>query len=274
MAHIKKFSYQDTSKRWLIPLTVFLTFFTLTVLISDIIINLKQYLIYNPVTAIILFISLSAFFIGNLTGKFFYTLIEKSIIINVIFAFLFGISAAIYFLKDLIPGAHYSNINLFLNYRYISTLIIIFPSFFAGVLNCYFLNISTGDFLDEKNLLKSYISAFFLSISVGLFFNSRYIFTGINYPKTIPFLSLLSLIIIIIIFFINKSFSPEPLFARHYLDEEVHEPAEEIQRDDLFYTYLNFSYIITYIFLGHLVLIKFFGNIYYNGQTYLSSVFI
>ena len=101
MAHIKKFSYQDTSKRWLIPLTIFLTFFTLTVQLSDAIISLKQYLPYNSLAAIILFIAILSFFAGNLSGKFFYRLIKKSIIINILLSLFYGIALAFYFLKIL-----------------------------------------------------------------------------------------------------------------------------------------------------------------------------
>ena len=151
MSHIKKFSYQDTSKRWLIPVAVFLTFFILILQLTDIIINYKQYLTYYPVTSIVLIIAIISFFAGNISGKLFYSLIKKSVIINVIITFLLSTAVSIYFLKGIISNDLFSNLNIYIYNRYLATLMIILPAYFSGVLNSYFLNISTGDFLDEKN---------------------------------------------------------------------------------------------------------------------------
>lgn len=273
MSHIKKFSYQDTSKRWLIPVAVFLTFFILILQLTDIIINYKQYLTYYPVTSIVLIIAIISFFAGNISGKLFYSLIKKSVIINVIITFLLSTAVSIYFLKGIISNDLFSNLNIYIYNRYLATLMIILPAYFSGVLNSYFLNISTGDFLDEKNLLSNYMISLLLSISSGLFIASHGFFNYFYVNKIIPYFSLLTVLLFFIMIFINKKFNPEPLFAKQYLDDVIIEPEQQVQRDDLFYTYLNFTYIITYIFLGYLVLIKFYGNIYFHGQIYVSVVF-
>lgn len=274
MSHIKKFSYQDTSKRWLIPVAVFLTYFILIIQLTDIILSFKNLLPYFPVASVVLFMAVISFFIGNISGRFFYTLIHKSIIINILFALLLSAVASFYFLKTPLLGDLFGNLSIYIHNRLLISLFIILPSFFGGVLNSYFLNISTGDFLDEKNLLSAYLTSIFLAVSAVLLFTSDYFFHFRNFKIYTPYYSVLSLILLVTMFFINKKFNPEPLFAKHYIDEEVSEPEEQVQRDDLFYTYMNFTYIITYIFLGHLVLIKFFGNVYYHGQLYLSVVFI
>jgi hypothetical protein len=273
MSHIKKFSYQDTSKRWLIPVAVFLTFFILILQLTDIIINYKQYLTYYPVTSIVLIIAIISFFAGNISGKLFYSLIKKSVIINVIITFLLSTAVSIYFLKGIISNDLFSNLNIYIYNRYLATLMIILPAYFSGVLNSYFLNISTGDFLDEKNLLSNYMISLLLSISSGLFIASHGFFNYFYVNKIIPYFSLLTVLLFFIMIFINKKFNPEPLFDKQYLDDVIIEPEQQVQRDDLFYTYLNFTYIITYIFLGYLVLIKFYGNIYFHGQIYVSVVF-
>ena len=274
MSHIKKFSYQDTSKRWLIPLAVFFTFITFTLLLADIVLSYKQYLTYYPVTSIVLIIAIIAFFSGNISGKFFYSLIQKSIIINIIIAFLLCTAVSFYFLKGILFNDLLTNLNIYIYNRYIAALMIILPGFFCGVLNTYFLNISTGDFLDEKNLLSNYIISMLLSISSGLLIASQNLFVYSNIKNITPYFSIFTLILFFMIIFINKKFNPEPLFAKQYLDEIISEPDEQVQRDDLFYTYMNFTYIITYIFLGHLVLIKFYGDNYFHGQIYVSVVFL
>jgi tetratricopeptide (TPR) repeat protein len=182
-------------------------------------------------------------------------------------------AVSIYFLKGIISNDLFSNLNIYIYNRYLATLMIILPAYFSGVLNSYFLNISTGDFLDEKNLLSNYMISLLLSISSGLFIASHGFFNYFYVNKIIPYFSLLTVLLFFIMIFINKKFNPEPLFAKQYLDDVIIEPEQQVQRDDLFYTYLNFTYIITYIFLGYLVLIKFYGNIYFHGQIYVSVVF-
>jgi hypothetical protein len=182
-------------------------------------------------------------------------------------------AVSIYFLKGIISNDLFSNLNIYIYNRYLATLMIILPAYFSGVLNSYFLNISTGDFLDEKNLLSNYMISLLLSISSGLFIASQGFFNSFYVNKIIPYFSLLTVLLFFIMIFINKKFNPEPLFAKQYLDDVIIEPEQQVQRDDLFYTYLNFTYIITYIFLGYLVLIKFYGNIYFHGQIYVSVVF-
>ncbi len=273
MSHIKKFSYQDTSKRWLIPVAIFLTFFTLILLLSDTIFSYKQYLPYYPVTTMVLLFALIAFFAGNLSGKIFYSLTKKFIIINISFALFYCIMVSFYFLKEPVLGNQFSNLNIYIYNRYLVSLLILLPSFFGGVLNCYFLNISTGDFIDEKNLLLSYLSALFLAVITGIPLSANYLFSFTGVKTLTAYYSILPLLLISIMVFINKKFNPEPLFAKHYMDEELIEPEDQVQRDDLFYTYMNFTYIITYIFLGHLALLKFFANINYQGHLYVAVVF-
>ncbi|HOP63540.1 MAG TPA: tetratricopeptide repeat protein [Spirochaetota bacterium] len=274
MSNIKKFSYQDTSKRWLIPVAIFLTFFSFILLLTDIILSFKQYLPYYPVTSIVLIIAVISFFLGNLSGKIFYKLINRSIIINIIFTILYGTAISFYFLKVTILGDSFANLNIYFFNRYLASLIIVLPAFFSGVLNCYFLNISTGDFLDEKNLLSAYLLSFFTAVSSGLIIASKNLLPDFDLNIITPYYSIISLILVVIMIFINMKFNPEPLFAKHYIDDETTDENNPVKRDDLFYTYLNFTYVITYIFLGHLVLIKFYGNIHYHGQIYIAIVLL
>jgi tetratricopeptide (TPR) repeat protein len=149
---------------------------------------------------------------------------------------------------------------------------IIVPAFFAGFLNCYYAKISTGDFIDEKNLLSRYMVAFFLSVCTGFTLNLYFSLVYTGNPYVSYFYTATSLFILAVIGFIKIPFLPENLVAQHYSDEEL--PVKEIQisRDDLFYTYLNFSYITLYLFMGLVVFIKFFGNIYYFNLVYISMI--
>lgn len=272
MSHFKQFSYPDISRRWMILIISFLTFINFTIILSDSILVFQQYFPYSPVTRIILALALISFVSGNITGRFIYSSIRKYRIINVCAALILFISVFAYFFKDKIPGHNFSHLNIYISYRYLTSLMIVIPSFFSGFLNCYFTKISTGDFIDEKNLLSRYMITFFMSLSAGLTISliSALIYPRIHYLKYIYVFS--SLFIPAGIAFIKIPFQPEDLVAQHYPDEES--PAQEIQisRDDLFYIYLNFSYITIYLFLGLIAFNKFFGNIYYYNLIYIAIV--
>jgi len=273
MDHFKEFSYPDISRRWMMLFSLLLTFFVFTVLLSDIIIIFKQYLPYYPVIRIIISITLVSFLTGNISGKFIYTKLKHYKIINTTISFLIFASLFLYFFKFKIFGDNYSHFNLYVKYRYLTSLCIIIPSILTGIINCYYVKVSTGDFIDEKNLLSNYIGIFFLAISAGTAFS---LFTHLIYPGIIylPYLySFLAFLVFIIMFFSNIPFMPEDLIAQHYPDDETEEQEIQIHRDDLFYTYMNFSYITIYLFLGIIAFDKFFGNIYYFNFMYVSVIF-
>jgi tetratricopeptide (TPR) repeat protein len=145
---------------------------------------------------------------------------------------------------------------------------IIVPFFLGGLINCYFLKVSTGDFIDEKNLLSHYIAVLFTAISIGiaLSLTSHFLYPGTPYLAYINTIS--AFILIVFLIFLNIPFNPESLIAQHYPDDDQVETETEVYRDDLFYTYTNFSYITIYLFLGLIIFSKFFGNIYYYNFIY------
>ena len=272
MSHFKQFSYPDISRRWMILASLFSTFFSLTILLSDSIFILKQYLPYYPIIRIILFITLLAFLSGNILGRIVYASLKKYRIINFFISLIFFLTITFYYLKSTIWGGNFSHFNLYVNSRYLASLIIIIPSFLTGLINCYFIKISTGDFIDEKNLLNHYLIIVFFSISSGIAVSliSHFIFPDFIYVRYVYIL--IALLILICIAFIKIPFIPETLIAQHYPDDDHVEEETQIHRDDLFYTYINFSYITIYLFLGLIAFNKFFADTYYYNFIYLSVI--
>lgn len=274
MSQIKKFSYQDTRRRWLIPIAVFLMFFIELLFLNSLILSFKFFLPYYPVSTVVFIIAIIAFFAGNYVAKFFYSFTSRSRIINIVVSFFYIVAISFYFLKLYFWGESLSDLNIYVKSKYFSVLIIVVPSFLCGVLNNYFLNISTGDFLDDKNLLFSYVVAFFLAIS-AVFYLSAFDFGHGKFAcdKNIA-ASLVSLLLFAVMIFINQKFNPEPLYAKQYIDEEVEEDKQKILREDLFYTYLNFTYIITYLYLGQILLNRFYVFSYKNMDLYIGATII
>ena len=272
MSHFKQFSYPDISRRWMILASLCFTFFSLTILLSDTIFILKQYLPYYSIIRVILFIALISFLSGNIAGRIFYAFFKNYRVINFLISFLIFLTVSFYFLKSTIFGETFSHFNLYVNSRYLASLIIIVPSFLTGLINCYYIKISTGDFIDERNLLNSYIVIVFFSISSGLAVSLlfHFIYPEITYIRYLYII--IALLIAVYAAFINIPYIPETLIAKHYYDDDHVEEETQIHRDDLFYTYINFSYIVIYLFLGLVAFKKFFTDIYYYNFIYIAVI--
>ncbi|MCL1865418.1 MAG: hypothetical protein FWF73_06360, partial [Spirochaetes bacterium] len=270
MSQFKQFSYPDMSKRWMFLLSVFLTFFIITAILSDIILQFNQYFPYSSVERFVLLIAVLSFFTGNIIGKAAYKLINKYKIINIVISFLLLLFVFFYFFTEAIWGENFSLLNIYIRYQFIVSIAISIPCFLTGLINCYYTKIVTGDFIDEKNLLSKYLVILILSISSGtIAFLIKYLFYPnfiyINYLCMLTALSLL-----ICLYYVNIPFMPENLIAQHYIDEDHVKQETHIYREDLFYTYLNFSYITIYFCLGLAAFNKFFGSVYYYNFIYIS----
>ena len=272
MNHFKQFSYPDISRRWMILTALFLSFFCFTVSLTDCTLILKQYFPYYPIIKIIILITLLSFLAGNLIGRFVYTSMKNYKLINITVSFLLFLILFLYFFKTALWGERFSLFNIYVQSKHLSTLIVIIPSFLTGIINSYYIKVSTGDFIDEENLLSHYLVIFFLAISsaCALSLISHLIFPHFLYMKYAY--AVLSFISVMFMFFINIPFVPETLVAQHYLDDDHIEEEAQVHRDDLFYTYINFSYVIIYLFLGLTAFNKFFGEFYYYNFIYVSVI--
>ncbi|MCL1833742.1 MAG: hypothetical protein FWG49_04490 [Leptospirales bacterium] len=274
MSHFKQFSYPDISKRWMLLLSAFLTFFIIAAIVSDIILRFNRYFPYSNDEKFILLSALLAFFIGNIIGKSAYKLIKQFRVINIIIASLILLFVILYFFIEVILGENFSLLNIYIKSQFIVHLSLAILSFLAGFINCYYTKIVTGDFIDEKNLLSKYLIIFILAVSSGaMALLIKYIFyPDFIYINYICILTALGLLISLI--YVNMPFMAENLIAQHYIDEEYVEQEIRHYREDLFYTYLNFSYITIYFCLGLVAFNKFFGSIYYYNFIYLSVAFL
>ena len=118
MSHIKKFSYQDVSKRWLIMLALFITFSINAFILNDIIIILKQYLPYYPVIKAVMIICMISLFAGNISGRLLLNIIKNHRIITVSGSFLFTSFSLLFFGGKLLNPELLSVINIYVLSNY------------------------------------------------------------------------------------------------------------------------------------------------------------
>jgi hypothetical protein len=270
MSHIKKFSYQDVSKRWLIMLALFITFSINSFILTDIIIILKQYLPYYPVIKIVMIICMVSLFAGNISGRLIFPVIKNHRIITVASALLFTVFTLLFFGGKLLNQEIFSVINIFIMNNYYIIPLIAIPSFITGLLNTYYLKISCGDFIDEKNFLPFYIILLPAALGSGFFaaYMLNFLFGTLFF--TYILIILISIPLSVILLFIKAPYSPEQLYSQNFYEDESLAESPVVQRDDLFFTYINFSYILVYMVLGFVLFIKFFGNTYYNALLYIT----
>ncbi|MFA5518527.1 MAG: tetratricopeptide repeat protein [Spirochaetota bacterium] len=269
MSHIKKFSYPNTSKRWLVLLALFITFFVTAFIITEIIIDLKQYLPYYPVIQTIMIFSIIALFAGNIAGRLLLSAIKNYRIITIASAILFTVFSIFFFTGKIFKPELFSTINIYVADKYYIIPLSVIPFFLSGILNSYYLKISSGDFIDEKNLLSSYI--IFLPVALGTGFFTAYIILFYTHAGLFShsLLAVIALTLPVILFFIKIPYNPEQLYAQNFYEDEAVADSPVVQRDDLFFTYINFSYIMVYLVLGFVLFVKFYSHTYYNVLLYI-----
>ncbi|MBN1500580.1 MAG: hypothetical protein JW982_10505 [Spirochaetes bacterium] len=266
--NLKEYNYSNPRHRLLTGLNAYLTSAFTGLLLANTIFFAKQVLFYENTVLSCTLAVLSVLLAGNLTGKFLFSWIKKSRAVYISTEILFVISISSFIFRGLI----FKNEDLDIVLTSINTgspfifILAALPVFLAGIKINYFLKISSGLFIDEKQGAFQFI--FFLISGLltgaGLYvlcykFKFNY-FAFAAFPAAfIPFL-----------FLINEKYNPQNFIANTVTDENQDDNNEKREyRDDIFFTYLNFSCIIIYFFLGNLTVLKFIGSSLETGLLFI-----
>jgi hypothetical protein len=259
MAFLSEFSYPDVSQRRIVLFNSIISFIILSYIYISASIFLNYYYIYLPILKIILICAIAGIFIGNLFGKFIFSKISAYRLIYIITDIVFVILCSAYiYLKLFIPENYYRFIYLFFKSPYYLLVLLFLISLFTGIKINYFLKISCGDFIDNKRAASPFLLFMLLGAAVGLalsvllyYFSTQYYYSGILVLSIIP-----------TIFLIKLSYNPAPIFAQEInkTSTESDKTDKTYKRDDLFFIYLNLTYILIYIFLGYTSILKFHGD--------------
>jgi len=238
MSIIKEFNYSNTSQRKLLYYNLFLSFSVVSFIFTDSIFALQTYFFYLNISKIIFLIAISSLFIGSLFGKTIFslfTLFQKN---------------------QLYPIFS------------ISTIFFLF-----GIKTSYLLKISCGHFIDEKFAVKKITLSILFAIPIGILLKMSSFFGYHDLPSLIIIISF-SFFLLPSIFLLKLEFNSNSLQSKEFLDENQTIEEKNHFRDDLLFTYLNFSFLLIYIYICYETISKYFIQIPQLKLIYLASISI
>lgn len=266
-----EFSYANTFQRKLVYINNFAAFTILSFIFTDATGALSYYFFHSPVFNILGIIIMAGIFSGNLSARFVLSKISKSRIIYIITDILFTSLASLFLLRKIIyPLPSEPVMALFTSSTIIPVMLLFIFGFLAGLKVNYFLKICTGSFIDERNGINGYIISTFAGITAGI--GSAFIFLIYNI-STMTFTPML-LPVLAASFIISFPYNPSTMFARDFKEDTPSTDENPLHRDDAFFTYINISSIIIYIYMTHTTVIKFYGDFYYIKLFFALAVFI
>ena len=267
MGFIREFSYPDTFQRRLIYYNSLVSFFILGFIFSEIILLFKYYFPYQSVLKIASLIVIVSIFTGNLFGRLMFKNSRHFRKIYIIAELLFIVFSILYFARKIIfPDIPELFLHLFFLSPILMTVTLASIPLLSGIKTDYFLKVSCGEFIDDKKGAVPFITFIMIGLLSGIVTQVLIQF----YTSLYPYAALIPLIIVPS-FLIKLPYHPKPLYARELREESEKQLKlpEKNRKDSLFFTFLNFTYILIYLFLGHESIIKFYGDILYIKATFI-----
>lgn len=277
MSNLKEFSYSEILQRRIINVNSFLTFLISGYIFSDLIRDLVYYFFYFPVIKVIFISLLTGVFAGNITGKLLFNKNTRYRVIYVFSEILFILLSILFIARNYIISDGSSPILFIFNRLIFSIpLLVILTGFAIGIKINYFLKISCGTFLDDKQGVINYIGAALLGVSVGVIIFILKFYGAIPFESQHYSLIISALIFLLVpsLFMVTLQYSPEIKYAQHFPEEEEQGESSNEIKDSLIFTYLNFSYTVIYIFLGLETIIKYYGATFYIKLVFFDIVVI
>jgi tetratricopeptide (TPR) repeat protein len=262
MSNIKEFSYAAPGQRRILFYNTVISALVTGFILSDSVISLKYYFYYSEIMHVVLTAMLGGIFLGNLAGRVLFTGIRFTRALYIVTDLAFIFLGMIYFLRFfMLPDVREPLISLYMSWHFwIPSLAAIF-FFIVGIKLHYFLKVACGNFIDERIPLGKFftLALFGMAVGMGLPVFSLYPEIAAPWAKYYPWFSAASALLLPSLILLHLPYAPAPMFAQHF---EEHEQEEEsvLKRDDLFFTYLNFTFIFIYLYLGYQSIIKFYGD--------------
>jgi tetratricopeptide (TPR) repeat protein len=259
MRFLKEFSYPDIFQRRIILTNAFFSFLLLSLISFHCAVFLASYSPYEPVMKSVLLAVLMGLLAGNLAGKAVFR-IPGFRVLFMVTELVFLVLSALYFSRwDRAGTPEDPVLALYFTARPWFMIGTGMYAFFPGLALNYYLKVFTGDYIDEKRPI--YAFSLILAIAPALGAAASLGITA--FPLFLPAGALFILFILPTIFLIKTPYAPEPIMVQHFKDsagDDKLSREEVIRRDDLFFTYLNSSYILIYSLLAFESIIRFAGT--------------
>ncbi len=256
MSDIRKYDYSHISQRRIAIADVFFTSSCMGIVFFDLLCQLFPLFPYLQIMGITAASILTSHLVGTLLGKTLFRRFRFNRFVYILTSFLLLTLTAAFLFRYILFDFTEKQFQSILSQHMLPSFSIILLFFvIAGVKNNYLLKVSCGTFFDEKNGSVSVIFAF-LS---GLFFGALlYLKTGSFVP--VHFYSALLVPSAIFLFIIKLDYTPVPFLAKNIDSTDIIPTNSPELRDDIFFTYLNFSNIIIYTFLAGETIFRYYTD--------------
>ncbi len=257
MSPIKEFSYSDIFQRRLVYYNLSATVFLVAFIFSDIALAFNYYAPYESTFRIVFLAVLGGVMLGNLAGRVLFSKSGRYRLIYTLSDLAFTAGCALFVArKVLASGEGEPLLDLFFEHRISLYTAVLAASFFTGVKSVYFLKIACGEFIDDHRSILTFFAILFIAVAAGI----AYAFLSFRVEFAYHFAFLPFLVLLPTLFLIRLPYSPPTLYAQEYKEHHLEEKSAARKRDDLAFAYLNFSYILLYLFLGYQTVLRFLGD--------------
>ena len=272
MTSLKAFNYANITQRRGLMVNAFIAATLVSCILIDIFHSVQYYLFYIDLKQFIFLAIFPGFVLGSLLGRFTFRTFQSSKALCIITDLLFFGVCAVYIGRFFIVEGNAPFLTALILWKHSILLFSGILTFFLGIKVNYFLKVSSGDFIDEKHGIAAFVISQILGIFAGVVISSIQLSGIISADNIILISSLgvLALFIPVSSFFINMPYNPDTRYTQHFGDEDESVSFLSVHRDDVFFTYLNVSYIFMYIYLGYISYIKFFGGFYRHSVIYIT----
>lgn len=273
MTLTKAFSYANVTQRRILLLNAFVSAILVSFIAANICLSAQYFSFYMLLSKFMLLALFPGLFMGSLIGRLLFSRIKSTKIVYIIAELLFVSACFLYIFRFfLLPDSNPAFELLKLN-EYGLTAACFLIAFLFAVKAVYFLKVTAGDFIDEKQSC-----TFFLFISMaGIFIGAACSFNAGLLPPDSPIVMSVSaaaaMFVLISSFFISLKYSPSTQYAYRFDEEEEPAPISD-KRDDISFTYLNISYIFIYVYLAYISYIKFYGTFNHNEMLFASAAVV
>jgi tetratricopeptide (TPR) repeat protein len=218
----------------------------------------QYYIFYSSSARIVLASGMTGFFLGNIFGKRLFNKHENYRSIFTVSGLLFLLFSIIYLTRNYFPFVEKDPLlSTFFILPVLPLFLISIAALFPGIMCNYLLKLSCGNYIDDTHGLYRFLGFSTIGFALG---------GGLSYINLLiqhHYLVMLALPVMIIpaIFIINLPYSPSPFYAKDYAEKPNESRMAVDHRDNLIFTYLNFSFSVFYVFLAYISMIKYYGNL-------------
>lgn len=250
MSEIREYSYLKSRERRIVYINAFLSALITAWIFRATVAVYASVFAYQNTFDIVMLGALAAHGLGFVCGRFLFRTVPLTRAVFIPLEILFAALAGFLVLAPRLSGCITDLVAIGVAGKPLLSLgLLALLPFLMGLKTNYFLKVSIGRFFDEKRGGPKFIAFLFsgLVAGAGLWVG------GIG---EIPVLAAVA-VILTSGMLISLRYSPDPILAKGFGAAPAPEENAGIYRDDLLFTYLNFSYITVYLYLGMLVAQKF-----------------